>query len=451
MATGNLKSGQKKLRPARMKQLNKQEPRWRDIGYSPLPSQARFHRLKTRFKGFSGPVGSGKSAALCQEAIRRAYQNPGRQGLLGAPTFPMLRDATQRSLIEILERTGVPYEINRSENYLLVGECNSKILFRSMEEYERLRGTNLAWFGLDELTYISEAAWVRLEARLRDPLANSLSGFAVWTPKGHDWVYRRFVEKRITGYGAVMAQPFENRHLLSAVPDYYERLKHSYDAQFYEQEALGAYQETSKELVYSSFSKAANLRAVAVEDREPLLWTLDFNVDPMCSLVAQRSGSRLVVLDEIAISRASTEEACEEFVRRFPSHAAGVRITGDASGNHRQTSGTTDYDMIRRFFSRAGQRNVSYHVPASNPRVADRVRLVNGKLKNAAGEVELFLHERCKELIKDFLEVRYRDGTALIDKDGDPRRTHLSDALGYLIWQEFGPRASVGEKNFPLI
>ena len=433
-----------------MKDPKKEDIRWRDIGYSPLPSQARFHRLRTRFKGFSGPVGSGKSAALCQEAIRRAYQNPGRQGLLGAPTYPMLKDATQRSLLEILERTKVPYELNKSQNYIVVSECQSKILFRSMEEYERLRGTNLAWFGLDELTYTSEEAWLRLEARLRDPLAKSLCGFGVWTPNGHDWVYRRFIEKRVSGYGMVLAKPFENRHLLQAVPDYYERLKHSYDARFYEQEALGAYHETGQDLVYASFRRTENQQPIGVDARQPLLWTLDFNVDPMCSLVAQRSGSRLSVLDEIVIPRASTGEACEEFVRRFPNHPAGVRITGDASGNHRQTSGTTDYDMIRRFFSRAGQKNVSYHVPAANPRVADRVRLVNAKLQNAAGQVELFIHERCKELAKDFAEVRYRDGTALIDKDADPRRTHLSDALGYLVWQEFGPRPVMGEKNFPL-
>ena len=32
-----------------------------------------------------------------------------------------------------------------------------------------------------------------------------------------------------------------------------------------------------------------------------------------------------------------------------------------------------------------------------------------------------------------------------IDKDNDPKRTHLSDALGYLIWQEC--REPVGERR----
>ena len=75
----------------------------------------------------------------------------------------------------------------------MLRETRSKILFRAVEEFERLRGSNLAWFGLDELTYTSEEAWLRLEGRLRDPKATRLCGFAVWTPKGYDWVHERFM------------------------------------------------------------------------------------------------------------------------------------------------------------------------------------------------------------------------------------------------------------------
>jgi len=144
-------------------------------------------------KGFSGPIGSGKSQALCHEAIRLTYLNPGRTGLIGAPTYPMLRDTTQQALFDLLNSNGIPYEYAKAENILQMKDSRSRILFRPLDEFERLRGTNLAWFGLDELTYAPEAAWLRLEGRLRDPKAQRLCGFAVWTPKGYDWVYRRFI------------------------------------------------------------------------------------------------------------------------------------------------------------------------------------------------------------------------------------------------------------------
>src|SRR6266853_6953088 len=87
----------------------REDAEWKDAGlqirkiaYTPLPSQKRFHDSPARFKGFSGPIGSGKSQALCHEAVRLTYQNVGRTGLIGAPTYPMLRDSTLATLFDIL-------------------------------------------------------------------------------------------------------------------------------------------------------------------------------------------------------------------------------------------------------------------------------------------------------------------------------------------------------------
>src|SRR5947209_3260005 len=215
--------------------------RTREIAYDPLPSQKLFHASKARFKGFSGPIGSGKSQALCAEAIKLSYVHAGRMGLMGAPTYPMLRDATQAALLEILEENDLPYDLNKAENSLLMRDTGSRILFRPVEEFERLRGTNLAWFGLDELTYTQEESWMRLEGRLRDPLATRLCGYAVWTPKGYDWVWRRFISDKVPGYEVIKAAAFENRHILDKVPNFYESLRVSYDEKFWEQEALGSY------------------------------------------------------------------------------------------------------------------------------------------------------------------------------------------------------------------
>src|SRR5580693_6083787 len=107
------------------------------------PSQKEFHDARDRFKGFSGPIGSGKSKALCHEALQLAYVNNGCMGVIGAPTYPMLRDATLSAFLEILADNDVPYKFNRSEYSLFLPEVNSTILFRSLDSYERIRGTNL--------------------------------------------------------------------------------------------------------------------------------------------------------------------------------------------------------------------------------------------------------------------------------------------------------------------
>ncbi len=373
----------------------------RRISYNPLPSQRRFHASEARFKGFSGPVGSGKSQALVQEAIRLSYMNPGRQGLIGAPTYPMLRDATLTSFLEVLESNDIPFTFNKAESVLTMRDSGSKILFRSLEDFERLRGTNLAWFGIDELTYTSEEVWLRLESRLRDPKASNLCGFAVWTPKGFDWVYKRFIRNRVQGYEVVLAKAYENRYVLDKIPDFYDRLKSSYDQRFFDQEVLGEYLNINSGAVYSAFDRARNVRDIAVDTARPLLWTLDFNVDPMCSLIAQRKGDEIQVLDEIVLSRASTRDACEEFKRRFPNHQAGVYVYGDATGSRLQTAGTNDYRIVREYLAEAGYERATFRVPASNPFVRERIQLMNSKLLSANGDSLLFISPRCKELIAD--------------------------------------------------
>jgi len=422
----------------------------KEIVYKALPSQGAFHICESRFKGFSGPIGSGKSQALCFEAIRLSYANEGRLGLIGAPTYPMLRDATQTTFFALLDSGDLAYVFNKAENVLTMKATGSRIIFRAVEDFERLRGTNLAWFGLDELTYSPEGAWLRLEGRLRDPQAKRLCGFAAWTPKGYDWVYQKFIADPVAGYSAIMATPNENTYLLDKVPDFYERLKHSYDDTFYQQEALGQYLSQQGGLVYSVFDRGDHVKSLDVNPNCPLLWALDFNVDPMSSVVAQIEGRTVLVLDEFALRHASTHEACEEFEKRFPNHRSGVVIYGDASGNNQHTTGASDYQIVREYFRNDGAR-LAYKVPKANPSVRERIMLTNSKLRSASGEIRLLVDPKCKELIKDFEQVSYKAESNAIDKEKDRRRTHLSDALGYLLWQECRPQPAIGDHQERLI
>ena len=371
--------------------------------------------------------------------------------MLAAPTLAMLRDATLTTMFRALEEQDVDFELRKSDGELTITSADSTILLRSLEEPEHLRGTNLAWFGIDELSYARQEGWLRLEARLRDPKATKLCGFGVWTPQGHDWIYKRFIHQPVTGYECVRAQPFENRFLLDKTPDYYERLESSYDPRFYRQEALGEYLNSRADRVYHCFDTAIHVAPQRYEPGQPLLWALDFNVSPMSSVVLQWRGERLAVIDEIVLERATTEEACMEFENRYKGHTGQVEIYGDASGRNMHTTGMNDYVTVQNCLTSAGFRKVKFCIRASNPAVLSRVRKVNALLTNAMGEVRLELDPRCKELIRDLEEVMYKPDSGVIDKVRDPKRTHASDALGYAIWQLFGEKIRVGEVDKRLI
>ena len=282
------------------------------------------------------------------------------------------------------------------------------------------------------------------------PRPNALCGCACWTPKGLRFLGLSpdFIADSPKDYHVIVyAKPEENKHLLKNAPDYYSRLKNSYDDKFYRQEVLGEYLNMSGGKVYANFSRDQHLGDFKPDPSLHLLWALDFNVDPRSSLILKIVNGVAYVYDEIVLRGATTDQAAEEFLRRYPDHRTGVVVYGDASGNARQTTGFSDYEMVKSFFIANSTVPVHYRPQRSNPPVRDRINLVNLKLRSASGQVGLRVDNRCKELVKDFEQVAFKSDSFLIDKDRDRSRTHLSDALGYLLWQEFTKPPKIGERS----
>jgi len=328
-----------------------------------LPSQRRFYDSTARFKGFSGPVGSGKTYALCHEALRAACRNPECTGLIGAPTYRHLKDVTIPIMVTILEELNIPFQSREgAQPSMLLERQRAQIIFRSLEKPNRLRGLNLAWFGIDELTYCRAEAWQVLCQRIRDPKAKRLEAFAVWTPKGFDWVYQHFIspKRKLPDYQAIIAGPMENVKILDAHPEYYEVLKGQYDDLFYKQEVLGEYLNMFAGACYHAFDeqRCAEKHTQFEASLDGLAWALDFNIDPMVSLICQVKGARrLDVLDEITLSVGNAERMCEAFVAKAQPYlqawraARGgfplpVKLYGDASGHARSLVGKTIYAVI---------------------------------------------------------------------------------------------------------
>jgi hypothetical protein len=175
----------------------------------------------------------------------------------------------------------------------------------------------------------------------------------------------------------------------------------------------------------------------------------------MCSVIGQRSGDEVHILDELALPDSNTEAACQAFCERIGPWRYGspypiqIFIYGDATGSGRRSAASrTDWQIVENFFAH-------YHciftrrVPSANPPIKDRINWVNGMLRNQAGDRRLAIDPRCKQLILDLGRVHWQaDGSGNmltnIDKS-DPMRSHTSDALGYMIAYEFGMRTKAGE------
>jgi len=192
---------------------------------------------------------------------------------------------------------------------------------------------------------------------------------------------------------------------------------------------------------YPSFDALLHVRPnPPLNPYRPIIWTLDFNVEPMCSLIGQKEGPMFRVYKELYLDEGSTPAAVDAFYNWVPPIYNEVWIYGDATSQRRVSqTGVSDYTIIQNEL-RSHRLSSKLKLPEANPRINDRINAVNAACYSQDGIINLTLDPGCKETLADMEQVlRSPDGAIKKSKNKkDPyfRRTHMSDALGYWIAYE---------------
>jgi hypothetical protein len=423
------------------------------------PKQSVVYNDPSRFRVLVAGRRFGKSFLAIPELLRMA-DGPGKVAWYVAPTRHQAKDDLWRPLKAI----AAPWMVGKpNESELSIDlRCGGRIALRSAENYDSLRGGGLDGLVLDEFADIAPEAWTEaLRAKLSDRLGRALF---IGTPEGRNHFYDLY-QRGIAGEPGWASFQFTTLDGGNVTPEEIEAARRELDEKTFRQEYEASFEALFEGAAYYSFDRNGNVRTVEFDRRQPLCWSLDFNVNPMCSVLAQVVDGRVHVLDELILPDSNTREACEEFLERAGKYQKilqgdrygvvrlPVTVYGDASGESRSSQADkTDWQIVREFFKRNGDRfQAQFKVPSSNPTVKGRITAVNSMLKNHAGDRRLIVDPRCKELIADFERVGWKrdpHGNTLTQLDkSDPKRTHASDALGYLVEKEFGLRQVGGPRS----
>jgi hypothetical protein len=383
---------------------------------------------------FIGGVGSGKTYCGAQKAGQLAFLNRGHMGMILAPTYKMLEDATKPAFFKALSQKGLSYRYRKSENsIILFGD--TKILFRSMDIPEHLAGPDLAWAWPDEgLQMSNREAFDIVNARIRGDEKPCKAMIFTGTPDGLNWGYEILVQEAERNKVRLYRARTQDNPVLG---DYYERLKASYDPKYAKQQLEAVFLNVFAGQAYESFDPKESVfepEAFEMKDNLPIDLCCDFNVAPMCWNVAQdiRQNSDVwtYVFDEIHLDTANTQTTIDEFLDRYGERGRIVRVYGDATGRSRATSASrSDYEIIERALKRA-KMFPEINIGKSNPRQADSVASLNARLLNALGQRRFYISSVCKNTLTDFERTGWIPGTRQLDK-GDKERTHHTDALRY--------------------
>lgn len=185
-----------------------------------------------------GAFGSGKTYAICAEAIAFALEQAGSRILVTRRTIPELRDTTETVFFDIL-----PNELEKAGEAKRIGghyesftfPNGSVVLFRGIDDWNKHKSLNVAAIAWDELDEFDEETYMGMLSRIRqrDPTsagkrlgASKITRRGSWgatNPHGHDWVWRRFVnpETRMPRTEAFYSTSFDNPFL---PPEYLDSL-----------------------------------------------------------------------------------------------------------------------------------------------------------------------------------------------------------------------------------
>jgi len=439
------------------------------------PAQSTVFQSNQRFRVLVAGRRFGKTFLALVELCQAAWA-PGRKVWYVAPTYKQAKRVAWKALKQMTKG----YWASKPNETDLTIELASggTISLRGADNYDSLRGDGLDFLVLDEYASMSPEAWTEV---LR-PALSDREGHALFigTPRGRNHFFEL--------YEAALDQPHWARFQCTTAQGGNVTLKelesatHELDERTYRQEYQASFESLGVGMVYYAFDRRQNIQVLRYNPALPLSWSLDFNVNPICSVLGQVVHGRVHILDELILTNSNTLAACDEFLERtrkwttlelpdVPQHGEAweqivaqltppilnVYVCGDATGEQRKTSASrTDWEIVKQFFGRYSDRyHAGFRVPSENPPVKDRINCVNAMLRNHAGEHRLLIDPRCKQLIKDLEQVCWKadpHGNALAEVDkSDPMRTHVSDAAGYWIAREFPMRAQRGERGGPSI
>lgn len=160
----------------------------------------------------------------------------------------------------------------------------------------------------------------------------------------------------------------------------------------------------------------------------PLIFSTDFNKDPMTCLVGQQLDIHTVyAFDEIDIPNGSTPEVCDVIRANYIKWLYNIDITGDATGRNRSALVRGNLNHYRVFKDMLELTDDNIRVPKQNLALSDSRVLCNSVLKNA----KFYITENCKKTIKDIEMAMVDDEGELIKNQTFP--CHKLDSFRYLI------------------
>lgn len=391
---------------------------------------------KHRFRVVAAGRRWGKTQVCKVELIKAAIRKSNQKVWYVAPTYQQARDIMWRDLKASIPRAFIRHK-GINETRMLIELINGSIIqLKGGDNPDSLRGNGLDLIVLDECQDLKREIW---EEVLQPTLATT-GGRAIFigSPKGFNWFYDSYQkgqrgEKIKDERGRLVSNEWKSWQFPTITSPFIPRReiearKRDMDPKSFQQEFEASFLSASGR-VYYPFDRNVHVGDYEFDPSLPIYIGMDFNIDPMSSVILQeRPNGEIWAVDEAVLYGSNVQETADELSRRYwrEMQRRQIQIYPDPAGNNRNHDrGETSLDVLRE----AGFREI--YAKRKHPLVQDRINAVNRLLRTADDRVILRVDRSCRKLIESLEQTLYKEGTNEVDKKMGVE--HVADALGYYV------------------
>lgn len=363
-----------------------------------------------------------------------------------APTFKQAKRVFWRRLKKAIPKAWIDGKPNESECFIAL-KSGHIMRIVGLDSYDNLRGSGLFFVIVDEWADCPYESW---EEVLRPMLSTCkweiddvkhVGGHCmrIGTPKGFNHCYDTYCAGQPGGEPDHKSWHYTSVDGGNIPAEEIAVARRTMDPRSFRQEYEASFENYSGR-VYYDFDRRASVKPCAYNPDLPIKIGMDFNVNPMSAVICQEQPGTGEVwqVDEIVLLTSNTHEMCDEIAIRYGKKGfdplkpdlSHITIYPDPAGAQNKTSaqGNTDISILR-------DKGFKVIAMDAHPLIRDRVNLVNAKIRSADGTRLFFVDPKCKESIKCYEQLTFKEGSNQPDKDLG--LDHLPDALGYYLYTQF--------------
>lgn len=415
--------------------LQRQKERW----YALKPHPVQLALMRAVDDGIRFPVvpagrRSGKTERGKRFIVKKAMYHPGEMYFAGAPTYAQAKKIWWEDL-KMLTLSSI-HPRKPSETELIIYMPNgSTIQVIGFDQPQRFEG--IPWSGgiIDEIADVKEQA-------INENILPALNTVNPTRPEYRAWCWWIGVPEGLGHYKDMADLGWSGRdpdwktfHWTSAeiLPqDIIESAKRTMSEKQFRQEYEASF-ETAGGRIYEDYGKA-NWCAATPYEHEELHWTHDQNFTPLSSSIVVIRDGVPYIIDEIVLTSAISRQSAQEFVEKYKNHKnKKVFVYGDPAGRAGEKHGhKSDYDEIEEVLHLNGWR-FERRVRPKHPSIKNRQNAVRAMIKNAKGDVKIFVNpETAKWSNKGLETVQFKEGSSFQEDQSNPYQ-HITTAIGYFV------------------